>query len=133
MSDNLLIIPFCCGLLFFAILFAFLLGWRFLQYQETLALAEKGILKTEAGRVEARGNGKNALRWGVVISALGLALTIGLWPIGFYSNYPFGLSPWMLFGFIPLFFGLGLILIYVLTKENGKPGGSNGNGGSASA
>jgi hypothetical protein len=27
----------------------------------------------------------------------------------------------MLLGFIPLFFGLGLILVYVLTREEKKP------------
>ena len=31
-----------------------------------LALAEKGLLKPDAGRMESRGNGKAALRWGVV-------------------------------------------------------------------
>jgi len=125
--------PFCCGLLFFLILFAFLAVWRFLQYRETLALAEKGLLKAEGGRVETRSDGKGALRWGVVIAALGLALTIGLWPLGIYSSYPLGLGPWMIGAFIPLFFGLGLILIYVLTKDAGKPGGGNDNSGSASA
>jgi hypothetical protein len=125
--------PLCCGLLFFLILFAFLAIWRYLQYRETLALADKGLLKMEGGRVEARGDGKGALRWGVVIAALGVALTIGLWPLGWSAGYPLGLAPWMIGAFIPLFFGLGLILIYVLTKENGKPGAGNDSGGSASA
>jgi hypothetical protein len=121
--------PFCCGLLFFLILFVFLVAWRYLQYRETLALAEKGLLKTESGRVETRSDGKGALRWGVVIAALGLALTIGLWPLGIGSDYPLGLGPWMIGAFIPLFFGLGLILIYVLTKDkNGNGNGKDGGG-----
>jgi hypothetical protein len=125
--------PFCCGLLFFLILFIFLAVWRYLQYRETLALAEKGLLKMEGGRVDARGDNRGTLRWGVVISAIGLALTLGLWPLGLSAGYPLGLGPWMIGAFIPLFFGLGLILIYVLTKGNGKPGAGNGDGGSASA
>ena len=129
-DPSILFAPFCCGLLFFLILFAFLVAWRYLQYRETLALAEKGLLKTEGGRVEVRGDGKGALRWGVVIAALGLALTIGLWPLGIGTTYPLGLGPWMIGAFIPLFFGLGLILIYVLTKGNGKSGAGKDDGGS---
>jgi hypothetical protein len=125
--------PFCCGLLFFVVLFGFLAVWRYLQYRETLALAEKGLLKPDMNRVESRANGKSALRWGVVIASLGLALTVGLWPLGIYSNYPLGLGPWMIGAFIPLFFGLGLILIYILTKNEDKPGPGKDNGGSASA
>jgi hypothetical protein len=127
-DPSFLYAPFCCGLLFFLILFAFLVAWRYLQYRETLALAEKGLLKTEGGRAEIRGDGKGALRWGVVIAALGLALTIGLWPLGIGSEYPLGLGPWMIGAFIPLFFGLGLILIYVLTKDATKPGGGKDGG-----
>ena len=125
--------PLCCGVLFFVILFGFLAVWRYLQYKETLALAEKGLLKPDSSRAESRGNGKAALRWGVVIASLGLALTVGLWPLGINSNYPLGLGPWMIGAFIPLFFGLGLILIYVLTKNDDKPGPGKDDGGSASA
>ena len=126
-------IPFCCGLLFFVTLFAFLVAWRWVQYREKLALAEKGLLKPESGLLDKGGNGKGALRWGVVIASLGLALTVGLWPLGINSSYPLGLGPWMIGAFIPLFFGLGLILIYVLTKDDGKPGPGKDDGGSASA
>jgi hypothetical protein len=67
----------------------------------------------------------------VVIAALGLALTIGLWPLGIGSTYPLGLGPWMIGAFIPLFFGLGLILIYVLTKDQKGSGNDKDVGGSA--
>jgi hypothetical protein len=132
-DPSIIYAPFCCGIMFFIVLFAFLAVWRWLQYRETLALAEKGLLKTEGGRLEKGANGKGALRWGVVIASLGLALTVGLWPLGINSVYPLGLGPWMIGAFIPLFFGLGLILIYVLTKDEGKPGSGKDNGGSASA
>jgi hypothetical protein len=124
--------PFCCGIMFFIVLFGFLAVWRYLQYRETIALAEKGLLKTDALQ-DSRANGKASLRWGVVIASLGLALTVGLWPLGINSNYPLGLGPWMIGAFIPLFFGLGLILIYVLTKNEDKPGPGKDEGGSASA
>ncbi|MFN2299740.1 MAG: hypothetical protein ACK2UB_12910, partial [Anaerolineales bacterium] len=66
-DPSIIFLPSCCGLLFFLILFVFLVVWRYLQYRETLALAEKGLLKMEGGRVDQRGDGKGALRWGVVI------------------------------------------------------------------
>jgi hypothetical protein len=132
-DPSFIIAPFCCGLLFFVVLFAFVIILRYLQYRETLALAEKGLLKMEGNHLEGRGDGKGALRWGVVITALGLALTAGLWPLGIGSSYPLGLGPWMIGAFIPLFFGLGLILIHMLTRDDNKPGPGNGNGGSASA
>ena len=54
---------------------------------------------------------------------IGMALCVGLYPIGFVgggSRFPLGFGPWMLAGLIPTFFGLGLILIYVLTREDRK-------------
>jgi len=89
--------------------------FRYLSYRETLALAEKGLARPEKPH-----NGKGTLRWGILLSAIGLALCLGLWPLGANvgSRYPLGFGPWMLFGLLPLFFGLALVLIYVLTKES---------------
>jgi hypothetical protein len=73
-----------------------------MNYRETLALAEKGLTKPETK------SNKGLLRWGIVLTALGLALTIGLYLVGFDSsvNYPLRLGPWMLGGFVPLFLGI---------------------------
>ena len=62
---------------------------------------------------------KGILRWGVVIAALGIAFTLGLYPFGFATGeeYPLHLGPWMLVGFVPLFLGLGLILVHYLTEK----------------
>ena len=97
-----------------AIIFGFIAFLRYMNYKETLALAEKGLTRPEEK------NSKGLLRWGIVITALGLALTLGLYPIGFFagSNYPLHLGPWMLGGFIPLFLGLGLVLLHYLTEKN---------------
>lgn len=98
------------------LIFGFILTLRYLNYRETLALAEKGLVRPE----KPRRDGKDTLRWGIIIASLGLALSLGLWPIGAANNgayYPLGLGPWMLFGFVPLFFGLALVLIYVLTYD----------------
>lgn len=112
----------CGSLGFLVIVFGFLAFMRYMNYRETLALAEKGLVKS---RVQENGQ-KNptALRWGIIITALGIAICIGLFPIGLSSlgtgsAYPLGFGPWMLAGLIPTFFGLALILIYVLTPGSG--------------
>ncbi len=96
------------------VIFGFLAFLRYMSYRETLALAEKGLSKPET-----HSTGKGFLRWGILITALGFALTVGLYLIGFASadQYPLHLGPWMLGGFVPLFLGIGLILIHVLTEK----------------
>ena len=95
------------------VIFSFLAFMRYVKYKETIALAEKGFTAPESK------SNKTLLRWGILITALGLALTIGLYSIGFASadTYPLHLGPWMLGGLIPLFLGLGLILLHYLTEK----------------
>jgi hypothetical protein len=95
------------------IIFGFLAFLRYMSYKETLALAEKGLTRPEARP------GKGFLRWGIVLTSLGLALSIGLYLIGFNSpnDYPLHLGPWMLGGFVPLFLGLGLVILHFLTEK----------------
>lgn len=97
-----------------AIIFGFIAFLRYMNYKETLALAEKGLTRPDAK------NPKGLLRWGIIITALGIALTLGLYPIGFIAGslYPLYLGPWMLGGFVPLFLGLGLVLLHYLTEKN---------------
>jgi hypothetical protein len=97
-----------------AIIVGFLAFLRYMNYRETIALAEKGLTRPEPK------NRSGPLRWGILITALGLALSVGLYPIGFSAgyDYPLHLGPWMLGGFVPLFLGLGLILLHVITRKN---------------
>ena len=103
------------------VIFGFILTMRYLSYRETLALAEKGLVRPE----RTKNDSKLTLRWGIVVAAIGLALCLGLWPLGLSgvgaNQYPLGLGPWMLFGLIPLFFGLALILIHVFTRDRVDP------------
>lgn len=96
-----------------AIIFGFLAFLRYMNYKETITLAEKGLSRPQ------NKSGKGLLRWGIVITALGFALSLGLYPIGFSSgeNYPLHLGPWMLGGFVPLFLGFSLILLHYLTDK----------------
>jgi len=95
------------------IIFGFLAFLRYMNYKETITLAEKGLEKPETQ------SGKGFLRWGIIVTALGFALTIGLYTIGFDSgnSYPLHLGPWMLGGLVPLFLGIGLILLHFLTDR----------------
>jgi phosphoglycerol transferase MdoB-like AlkP superfamily enzyme len=104
----------CLGMGFLlAILFGLIALIRYLNYRETLALAEQGLTPPE------RKPDRTLFRWGIVLTFLGLALTLGLYFAGFatYDNYPFHLGPWMLGGLIPLFLGLALVLIHYLTEK----------------
>ena len=96
------------------VIFGFIAFLRYLNYRETIALAEKGLTRPEPA------SRSGFLRWGILLTALGLALSVGLYPIGFSAgyDYPLHLGPWMLGGFVPLFLGLGLILLHVLTGKN---------------
>jgi hypothetical protein len=97
-----------------AIIFGFFAFLRYMNYRETIALAEKGLTRP------AQKTGSGLLRWGIIVTALGLALTIGLFLAGFGSGerYPLHLGPWMLGGFVPLFLGLSLILLHALTEKD---------------
>ena len=100
------------------IIFGFFAFLRYLRYKETLALAEKGLV-----RAQYETNGKGALRWGIVITFFGMALCLGLYPLGWAlsrGEFPLNFGPWMLVGLIPTFFGLSLILIHVLTVRGRK-------------
>jgi len=95
------------------VVFGFVVTMRYISYKENLFLAEKGLIHPEPKTQ------KGTLRWGVVIAAVGIAFTLGLYPLGFATGeeYPLHLGPWMLAGFVPLFLGLGLILIHYLTVK----------------
>jgi hypothetical protein len=115
-----LVIWICGSTLFFGtmllIIFGFFAYMRYLRYKETLALAEKGLLRP----VES-GNGKGALRWGIVITALGLALCLGLYPLGWLmaeGQFPLNFGPWMLFGLVRPSPGLVHYITLILTKIN---------------
>ncbi len=101
------------GVLIFLILFAFLIVLRYLNYRETLALAEKGLVRPQ---LESK-NGKGNLKTGIILASIGVALMLGMAPFGAFSSYPMGFGPWMIIGLLPLFIGLGLVLIHVVTRE----------------
>ena len=59
------------------VVFSFIAFMRYMNYRETLVLAEKGLT-----RPETKSN-KGFLRWGILVTALGIALSLGLYFVGF--------------------------------------------------
>jgi hypothetical protein len=142
---------FIIFVLFPGIILGFVLLSRYLKYRETLTMIEHGITPPPPPPpmmppmstmpmmpqrppvvVVNRGQGgagRGTLIWGLVLTGVGLALTLALWPIGFIANsasgntvnFPLGLGPWMLAGFIPLFIGLALTLAYVIMRPERDP------------
>jgi hypothetical protein len=105
----------CLGMVvILAIIFGLIAFIRYLKYRETVTLAEQGIARPETTKR------KPLLHWGVSITVLGLLLTVVLYNLGIpaASGYPLNLGPWMLGGLIPLFLGLGLLLLHYLIERD---------------
>lgn len=119
MNNLILLILACLGIFgFFVVLLGFLLLMRYLNYRENMKLAEKGYDVQQKPR-----RNKALLTWGWIITAIGLVGTLGSWALfAFFISpglgLPLGLGPWVLLGLIPLFFGLVLLLIYVITTPS---------------
>lgn len=60
---------------------------------------------------------QRALRKGITVTAIGLALTLGLGSIGFlaYDDGQFHPGPWLLGGLIPLFIGIAQIIVALIS------------------
>jgi phosphoglycerol transferase MdoB-like AlkP superfamily enzyme len=105
----------CFSVVMALVFFSFFAYLRYMRYKETITLAEKGLVYPGHGA-----NGKGTLRWGIAFAGLGLALCMGLYPIGWAvggSEFPLNFGPWMLIGLIPAFFGVSLVAIYYLTMD----------------
>jgi hypothetical protein len=126
MNAAMTLILACVGIFgFFILLFGFLLLLRYLNYQEKIKLAERGIYPQETPKTKPK---KGLLIAGWIISIIGFLSTIVFWLFGISAtgsgignNFPLGLGPWVLLGLIPFFVGLVFLLIYVINSpSNGR-------------
>ena len=83
----------------FGVPFAFFAFVRYLRYKETVALAERGLLRPSKVK-----QNRDSARWGYIFLFLGIAFTLGMLTLG--------IGPWLLVGFVPFFFGVALIAIH---------------------
>ena len=116
----------CIGFVaFFFLIFGTVAVLRWFRHKELLAMIQQGGMPEQYANMPRVQNEHATRNWGVALTALGLALVVGLWPLDFVGGptYVLGLGPWMLAGFIPMFLGLALLIIYYLTrKEQGARG-----------
>lgn len=107
-------VPCFVTLSIFLMIFSFIGFMRYMRYRETIALAEKGLLRQN----ETNSNGKGSLRWGVIIAFIGLGLSLGMCPTALFSGTPEFLVAGTFLGLVPMFFGLGLIVSYIILNRN---------------
>ena len=109
-----------------AIFFGFIVLLRYLHHRERMALITQGIHPTATRPTEdpkRQIRSRRMLRAGLIIAMVGLSLTVGLYPIGFYlpttilAASPLHLGPWLLPGLIPLGVGIALIVSYYLEQN----------------
>jgi hypothetical protein len=116
-------------IVFLGTIFGTIVLVRWFKHREIMALVEKGLLPEQYTRYVSTSRGRSSrglLGWGIALAMLGLALIIGLWPLGFTragveNPYPLRFGPWMLTGLIPLFLGLALLITHFLTRQEEPP------------
>ncbi|HEY0757325.1 MAG TPA: DUF6249 domain-containing protein [Ktedonobacteraceae bacterium] len=101
----------------------FIVLLRYIDHRERMALISRGF---DPNRPRQRRRGSGVLRAGLIILMVGLALTVGLYPIGYilpptFYLVPFKAGPWLLPGLIPLGVGCALIISYYLTPPADLP------------
>ena len=110
-------------LIVLAIFCGFILLLRYIEHQERMALIARGI---DPNTLRRHRRGVGVLRAGLIVAMVGLALTIGLYPLGFMlpssiTQAPLHFGPWLLPGLIPLGVGGALVISYYLSQDNQPP------------
>lgn len=109
-------------LLALVIFLGFIVLLRYIDHRERMAMIKSGI---HPGRLRSSRKGIGVLRAGLITLMVGLALTVGLYPIGFLIppayTIPFRAGPWLLPGLIPLAVGFALIASYYLQPPDQPP------------
>ena len=90
-------------------------------------MAEKGLLPEQLAKYAraSRSQGRGFLVWGLVLAGLGLALILGLLPVAIMSAYN---GPLLLLGLIPLFIGVGLLIVYFVTRKEDRASETKASG-----
>lgn len=102
---------------------------RYLEHRERMTMIEHGIVPEafgSPGRRERTRRGSGLLRGGLITAMVGVAVTIGLYNLGYLLPAPFNavpgqLGPWLLPGLIPTAVGVALITSYYLAPPRPDP------------
>ncbi|MGH2516131.1 MAG: DUF6249 domain-containing protein [Ktedonobacterales bacterium] len=95
---------------------------RYLEHRERMTMIEHGIVPEAfggPGRQARAHRGSGLLRGGLITAMVGVAVTVGLYNLGYLLPAPFNavpgqLGPWLLPGLIPTAVGIALIASYYL-------------------
>src|SRR5579863_9851853 len=85
-----------------AIFFGFIVLLRYIQHIERMAMITSGLHPNHNRSTPRYHRSRGMLRAGLITAMVGLTLTIGLYPIGYFlppffaSTIPFHLGPWLL-------------------------------------
>ncbi|MGH2479498.1 MAG: DUF6249 domain-containing protein [Ktedonobacteraceae bacterium] len=105
-----------------AIFLGFIVLLRYIDHRERMAMISRGL---DPNRLRLKRRGTGVLRAGLITFMVGLALTVGLYPIGYmlppFLSIPFHAGPWLLPGLIPLSVGVALIGSYYLAQDVPPP------------
>ncbi|HVB73465.1 MAG TPA: DUF6249 domain-containing protein [Ktedonobacteraceae bacterium] len=106
-----------------AIFLGFIALLRYIDHRERMALIARGI---HPNRLRRQRRGTGLLRAGLIVAMVGLALTIGLYPLGYMlpsvvTATPLHVGPWLLPGLIPLAVGGALVISYYLGQDSRPP------------
>lgn len=103
-----ILIIFIIPLLLLFIVLGFVTLNRYITYKERVAMMRSGFPVEAMHRDAQERQGNRGVLWGGVITAMsGLALLLSLATLG--------MGVWLLAGLLPLFVGLGIVLIYYMT------------------
>lgn len=106
-----------------AIFLGFIALLRYIDHRERMALIVRGM---DPNRLRRHRRGTGVLRAGLIIAMVGLALTIGLYPLGYMlpaelTRSPLHVGPWLLPGLIPLGVGSALVISHYLVQDPRPP------------
>lgn len=109
-----------------ALFLGFIAVVRYLDHRERMSMIEHGIFATPEANQRRVARGTAVLRGGLITAGVGIAVTLGLYTLGYLLPPPFNavpgrLGPWLLPGLIPTFVGLALIASYYLAPPRPEP------------
>ena len=98
---------------------------RYLDHRERMSMIERGLIPPARSPLHPR-RGSALLRGGLITAAVGIAVTIGLYTLGYLLPAPFSampgrFGPWLLPGLFPTAVGLALIASYYLAPPRAEP------------
>lgn len=119
------------GLEWLATLALFLTGIafvRYLEHRERMTMIKQGFVPEAFGGPERRRSalrGAGILRGGLITAMVGIAVTVGLYNLGYLLPAPFNavpgqIGPWLLPGLIPTAVGIALIASYYLAPPRAE-------------